>query len=207
MEQEDWDSRYASDELVWKAEPNRFLVTEATGLSPGRALDVACGEGRNAVWLAEQGWHATGVDFSPIALDKARKLAASRGVGDRVEWHQADLRTEDWVPTTRGDGFDLVIVFYLQVAAETRHRVLRACGMAVAPGGTLVVVAHDLDNLTGGIGGPQDPAVLYRASDVVDDLAGTGLTVERADQVRRPVETDGRTIDALDLLVRASRAR
>lgn len=203
MEHQEWDKRYAGDELVWKAEPNRFLVPEVAGLSPGRVLDVACGEGRNAIWLAEQGWHATGVDFSAVALDKARKLAASRGVEDRVEWRQADLRTEDWVPGRHA--FDLVVVFYLQVTAELRRHVLRACGTAVAPGGTLLVVAHDLDNLTGGIGGPQDPSVLYRASDVVDDLEGTGLTVERADQVRRPVEADGRTVDALDLLVRASR--
>jgi len=205
MEQQDWDQRYAVDELVWRAEPNRFLVTEVAGLSPGRVLDVACGEGRNAIWLAEQGWYATGVDFSAVALDKARKLAGGRGVGDRVQWLEADLRSADWVPPTGASGFDLVIVFYLQVAPELRRRVLRACATAVAPGGTLLVVAHDLDNLSEGFGGPQDVAVLYRASDVTDDLAGTGLTVERAEQVRRPVETDGRTVDALDLLVRASR--
>lgn len=203
MERHDWDERYAGDDLVWKAEPNRFLVPEVARLAPGRALDVACGEGRNAIWLAEQGWHATGVDFSAVALDKARKLAASRGVEDRVEWRQADLRTEDWVPAA--SAFDLVIVFYLQIVADLRRRVLGACATAVAPGGTLLVVAHDLDNLTDGIGGPQDPAVLYRASDVADDLARTGLTIERADQVHRPAEGDGRTVDALDLLVRASR--
>ncbi|MGH8980713.1 MAG: SAM-dependent methyltransferase [Acidimicrobiales bacterium] len=205
MEREDWDRRYEGEELVWRAEPNRFLVEQVAGLEPKWALDVACGEGRNAVWLAQQGWHTRGVDFSPVALDKARKLAAGRRVEDRVEWQVADVRDEDWDPTEERGSFDLVIVFYLQLGAEMRRRANRAAGLAVAPGGTLLVVAHDLENLTAGVGGPQDPTVLSRSADVVDDLAGTGLTVVRANQVRRPVATDGGTADALDLLVRAIR--
>ena len=77
---EDWNTRYAQKELVWTAEPNRAFAAEVSGLAPGRALDVACGEGRNAVWLAERGWQVTGVDFSEVALEKAATLAASRGV-------------------------------------------------------------------------------------------------------------------------------
>ena len=79
MDRHDWDARYAGEQLVWSAEPNRFLVAEVDGLTPGRALDVACGEGRNAIWLAEQGWTVTGVDFSPVALDKARRTGRSPG--------------------------------------------------------------------------------------------------------------------------------
>lgn len=201
MERADWDKRYEGDELIWKAEPNRFLVQETTGLLPGRVLDVACGEGRNAIWLAERGWAATGVDFSPVALDKARKLAARRGVS--VEWLEADVRA--WNPVAPDGQFDLVIVFYLQLAAEDRRPVLRAVAAAVAGAGTLLVVAHDVDNIMAGTGGPQDPSVLCHAGDVADDLAGTGLTVVRAEQVRRPVATDHGTVDALDLLVRAVR--
>ena len=80
MEREDWDRKYEGDELLWRAEPNQFLLEATADLEPGTVLDVACGEGRNAIWLAEQGWRATGLDFSPVALEKARRLAASRGV-------------------------------------------------------------------------------------------------------------------------------
>ena len=87
VNRDDWNRRYEGAELVWTARPNRFLVAEAAGLVPGRALDLACGEGRNAVWLAEQGWQATGVDFSGVALGKAQLLAESRSV--QVEWLEA----------------------------------------------------------------------------------------------------------------------
>ena len=108
MEREDWDERYAGEELLWRAEPNRFLVSETADLRPGRALDLACGEGRNAIWLAERGWHATGVDFSAAGLAKARRRAAERGVD--VEWVEADVR--EWRPP---GPYDLVIVFYVQL--------------------------------------------------------------------------------------------
>ncbi len=84
MEREDWDRRYGGTELIWTAEPNRFVVEELGDLPAGRALDLGAGEGRNAVWLAERGWRVTAVDFSPVALDKARRLARARGVS--VDW-------------------------------------------------------------------------------------------------------------------------
>ncbi len=198
MDRDDWDLRYAGDELVWSAEPNRFLVEAIRDLLPGSALDVACGEGRNAVWLAEQGWRATGVDFSKVALEKAHRLAAVRGVD--VDWVEADVRT--WSPDST---FDLVVLLYLQVPAPERRPILQTFAGAVAPGGHLLVVGHDTENLTAGVGGPQDPAVLFSAADVVESLQGSGLVVERAEQVRRPVTTDHGAHDALDALVRAVR--
>ncbi len=198
MEREDWDQRYAGDELVWRAEPNRFLVEATADLTPGTVLDVACGEGRNAIWLAEQGWKATGADFSAVALDKARRLAAARGVD--VEWVEADVRS--WVPPR---SFDLVILMYLQLPSEERRSVYRAFADSVSPGGHLLVVGHDIENLTSGVGGPQDPSVLFSAQDVVESIEGSGLTVERAEQLRRLVVTDGGGADALDALVRAVR--
>ena len=200
MTSADWDRRYSGSELVWTARPNRFLVAEAADLPPGRALDLACGEGRNAVWLAERGWRVTGVDFSGVALDKARRLAAAQGV--EADWVQADV-----VEHRAGEGdYDLVIAFYLQLAADARRRALRNAAAAVAPGGTLLVVAHDSANIEHGHGGPQDPRVLYTAADVVADLEGTGLEFERADRVERPVETPEGERTALDVLVRARRA-
>lgn len=195
MDREEWNCRYAGRELLWTGEPNRFLVAETAALRPGRALDLACGEGRNAVWLAEQGWQVTGADFSEVALEKARRLADARGV--EAEWVAADLLEYRLEPRA----FDLVIVFYLQVPAAQRRTILRAAVEAVAPGGTFLLVAHDRANLEQGHGGPQEPAVLYTAEDVVADL--DGLRIERAERVERPVQTpDGDRI-ALDTLVRA----
>ena len=200
MDAKDWDERYAGDELLWRADPNRFLVAEVEHLEPARALDLACGEGRNAVWLAERGWQATGVDFSPVALAKARRLAEARGVV--VEWIEADVR--EW---RSPELFDLVVVLYLQLPADDRRRALHGAAGSVAPGGTLLVVGHDLANLTEGIGGPQDPTVLFTPGDVVDDLAafGRGDEIIRAEQVRRPVATADGEVNAIDALVRAFR--
>jgi len=200
MDSAGWDRRYEGRELVWTAEPNRFLVAEAEALAPGRVIDLACGEGRNAIWLAERGWQVVGADFSEVGLRKARELANRRGVN--VEWVAADLL--DYRPDPRA--FDLVLVFYLQVPAAERRPILQAAAEAVAPGGTFLLVAHDSTNLEHGHGGPQDPAVLYTPDDVVDDLAGAGLSVERAERVERPVHTpDGERI-ALDALLRARRS-
>jgi 2-polyprenyl-3-methyl-5-hydroxy-6-metoxy-1,4-benzoquinol methylase len=199
MSSSEWDRRYAGKELLWTATPNRFLVAEVSDLPAGRALDLATGEGRNAVWLAEQGWRVTGVDFSRVALDKAAQLAHTRGV--EVEWAASDLVA--YRPEPRA--FDLVIAFYLQVPQADRRPILRAAAEAVAAGGTLLVVAHDRSNIEHGHGGPPDPAVLYTPAEVVGDLEGSGLEIERAEVVVRPVETPDGERHALDALVRASR--
>lgn len=197
MDREEWDERYRGDELLWRAEPNQFLVSEVEPMQPGRALDLACGEGRNAVWLAARGWQATGVDFSAVALGKARRLAADRGV--EVEWVEADVL--EWQPPSRA--FDLVLLFYLQVGPEARARALRSAAEATAVGGTLLLVAHDRSNLENGYGGPQDQAVLYSSEDVVADL--DDLQVERSGPVVRRVSTPGGDAEAIDVLVRAVR--
>jgi len=201
MDSRAWDRRYAERELVWTSQPNRFLVAEVAALPPGRALDVACGEGRNTVWLAERGWEVTGVDFSEVGLEKARELAKLRSVGSR--WVAANLL--EYTPEPQA--FELVLVFYLQVPAAQRRAIVRTVAEAVAPGGAFLLVAHDRSNLEHGYGGPGNAAVLYTASDVVGDLEGAGLQIERAETVKRPVDTpDGGRI-ALDALVRARRTR
>jgi SAM-dependent methyltransferase len=202
MDAADWDARYATDELVWKAEPNRFLEPMIEGLLPGRALDLACGEGRNAVWLATQGWEVTGVDFSQTGLDKAARLAGDRGVG--ATWVCADVVT--WEPPHE---FDLVVVFYLQIPPAARRGVLATAARAVAPGGTLLWLAHDRRNLRDGIGGPKDEAVLADAGDLRADLdaAGVvGLVADRAGELFRPVEVDGTEHLAIECVLRARRA-
>ncbi len=195
MKRDAWNRRYSGTELIWTAQPNRFLVAETEDLPPGRALDLACGEGRNAVWLARRGWTVTGVDFAGVGLEKARRLADEAGVD--AEWIEADLL--DYRPPA-GQA-DLVILFYLQVREADRQAILRSAASAVAPGGTLLLVGHDASNLEHGHGGPQDPSVLYTAADVAADIEGSGLEIERGEVVERPVET----AVALDVLVRARR--
>lgn len=185
MDAQHWNDRYATSEFVWTTSANRFLPPEVEGLKPGRALDLACGEGRNAVWLATQGWDVTGVDFSSAGLEKAAALAEAAGVTASTRWVCADATA--WDPDA---GFDLVVVFYLQLAAEQRRAAMSVAASALAPGGILLVVGHDLDNLTKGVGGPPDPAVLYTPDDLVGDLTSSGvqgLVVEKAIRVLRPV--------------------
>jgi 2-polyprenyl-3-methyl-5-hydroxy-6-metoxy-1,4-benzoquinol methylase len=128
-----WDARYASSDLVWGAEPNQFVAQELAGVPAGRALDLAAGEGRNAIWLAGLGWRVTAVDFSGVALDRGRQLAAARGL--QVDWVQADLRGYRPEP----GGYDAVVVAYLHLVPAELTEVLGRAAAAVAPGGRMVV--------------------------------------------------------------------
>jgi SAM-dependent methyltransferase len=191
----DWDARYAAAaELEWGAEPNRWVAAELADRPPGRALDLAAGEGRNSLWLASLGWTVTAVDFSETGLDKGRRIA-----GDvPVTWARADVREYPIEP----GAFDVVLLAYLHLYAAERRAVLRAAAAGLAPGGVLLVIGHDTTNLTDGVGGPQEAAVLFTPDDVVADLADVpGLRVERATRVRRPVR-DSEAIDALVRIVR-----
>jgi SAM-dependent methyltransferase len=199
MDSTAWNRRYEGTELVWTVRPNRFLVAETDGMLAGTALDLACGEGRHAVWLAALGWQVRAVDFSDVAIEKGRRLAEANGV--TVDWTVADLTEFD----TGLERADLVLLFYLQLAATERREVVRRAGNGVAPGGTFLLVAHDLRNIGEGYGGPQAPEVLYTPEDVVADLDGSGLEIERAETMVRPVETPEGERRALDALVRARR--
>jgi SAM-dependent methyltransferase len=209
MDARDWDVRYAESELVWSSRPNQFVESELADLSPGRALDVAAGEGRNAIWLADRGWHVTAVDFSLVGLDKGRSLQARHEHGRdlHIDWVHADVLEYD-----PGSGaYDLALLAYLQLPAEQRRAAVRRSFLALKDGGTLFVVAHDSTNLTEGTGGPQYPEVLYTAEDVLADLDGERFEVVRAERVSREVpppedapEQPSRT--AYDALVRVVRA-
>lgn len=197
MESDDWDRRYAEKELVWSAGPNQFVAEVLADLPPGRALDVATGEGRNASWLAERGWRVTAIDFSPIALAKARQLADARHV--HVDWIDADVR--EYEPPGE---FDLVLIAYLHLPAGQNATVIRRAAAALAPGGTFLLIGHDRTNLTDGVGGPQDPDVLHTPEDVVTAL-GDAVAIRRAERVTRDVETDDHRGAAIDTLVLAVR--
>lgn len=133
-----WDARYSESERIWSGNPNAVLVREVTGLQPGRALDLGCGEGADAIWLAQQGWRVTAVDISRVALGRAAGHAAEAGVADRVDWQWHDLGA------SFPDGaFDLVSACFLHSHGDLpREKILRTAASATAPGGTLLIVGH-----------------------------------------------------------------
>ena len=192
--QELWDERHAAREPIESPEPDLTLVEEIGPIAPGRALDLGAGDGRNAVWLAAHGWDVTAVDFSRVALDRGRGLAERSGV--EVEWVLADLLS--WTPPVRS--FDLVCLIFIHLPSAERRAVYQRAAEGVAPGGSLLVVAHDRTNLDEGAGGPQDPAVLFTAEEIAADLAG--FTLVRAGTVRRARGDGGVAIDAVVRAVR-----
>ncbi len=197
---EGWNARYAKKELVWSSTPNRTLESELADLPPGEALDLAAGEGRNGIWLAERGWRVTAVDFADQGLAKARKIAEARGVTGRMTFEVADLL--DYIPTP--GRYDLVAMMYFQIPRANLPPVLRRAAEAVAPGGTFFLVAHDSENLEHGVGGPKDPDVLYTADFVTDALGGM-LHIETAARIERQVQGEDGVRMALDCLVRGRR--
>lgn len=175
-----WNARYAASDAVWSTSPNAWVARVLADLTPGTAVDLACGEGRNAIWLASLGWSVTGVDFSSVGVETARARAAASGI--EATWVVGDATT--WLPEAP---VDLVLVAYLHLPPDDFARALTLAAASLAPGGTLAVIGHDRDNLVRGVGGPQDAAILTSAR-VLRRLARTaGLTVELAEQLERPV--------------------
>ncbi len=200
MDAQGWNERYAETSLLWSAAPNRWVAAELADRPAGPALDLGAGEGRNALWLAARGFIVTAVDFSTVALDRGRQQAEVAQIpAERLTWITADLL--DYRPAALS--FDVVVIAYLQLPEQPRRIVTARAVEALAPGGVLLVIGHDLANLTYGTGGPQTADVLFRPEDVVADIRTTGrpVPIVRADSVRRPV--DGADRDAIDVLVRA----
>lgn len=196
MKSETWDGRYAERPLVWGLAPNRFVERELASLPAGRALDLASGEGRNAIWLAGLGWQVVALDFSHVATERTLALAAKADV-------EVDARCGDVLDAELPDAsFDLVLIAYLQLPPDEKAAVLRRVAGVLRPGGTFLLVAHDLRNLAEGHGGPSSADVLWTPDEVVAGL-GDAFAIERAEVVERPVE--GADRPALDTLVRARR--
>jgi SAM-dependent methyltransferase len=191
MNRNEWNQRYAAQPLLWKVDPGPFLSGEVSSLPPGRALDLGAGEGRNAIWLAQHGWRVTAVDFADVALDRGRRLAAEAGVGDRIEWVDADLTGFEPKPSS----FDLILVLFVHPAADDRRRLLKRAAAALAPGGVILVVGYDTQNAVDGDEGVRNPALVFSAEEIAAEL--DGLRVTRAEQLR--------VGNAYDAIVRAVR--
>ncbi|WP_275293066.1 FAD-dependent oxidoreductase [Amycolatopsis sp. La24] len=173
-----WEERYRSQDGMWSGRPNDQLVTEARGLEPGHALDAGCGEGGDALWLAQQGWRVTAVDFSTTAIERGRVQAAKLGVADRITWVAADLG--EWVPESK---YDLVTSHFLHIPSAARTVAFARLADAVAPGGTLLVVGHDPADHHAGR--PHMPDMMFTAQEVAETLDQSWASVA-ADNRERP---------------------
>jgi SAM-dependent methyltransferase len=196
-----WEERYASTDRVWSGHPNRVVVDEVAGLTPGRALDVAAGEGGDAIWLAEQGWTVTALDLAQAAVDRGAVHAGQRGVGDRITWIRADART--WRTDER---FELVTSAYLHLPAGTREPWLASVAELVAPGGTLLVVAHHASDAAV-VPRPDAPELFAEAADLAALLDADLWHVVTAEaRPRDAVDPEGRPVTVHDAVLRARRS-
>ncbi|ATY10155.1 NAD(P)/FAD-dependent oxidoreductase [Amycolatopsis sp. AA4] len=179
-----WEERYRSRDEMWSGRPNDQLVTEARDLEPGHALDAGCGEGGDALWLAQQGWRVTAVDFSTTAIERGRAQAAKLGLADRITWVAADLA--EWLPESK---FDLVTTHFLHVPSAARTAAFARLADAVAPGGTLLVVGHDPADHHAGR--PHLPDMMFTAEEVAEtlDQSWASVTAEVRERAAVGAET------------------
>lgn len=202
--QADWDQRYEGRQL-WSGNPNGTFVNEITGMAPGRALDIGAGEGADALWLAEHGWQVTANDISQRALE--RIAAEARRRGRAVDLHHADANGSDPFPST----FDLVSAQYASVPRTPDHRAMRNILAAVAPGGTLLVVGHDLEPLdrpvdTHATSRPFDPDAYLGVEHFADALSQSpDWTIEAHEKRPRPAGAASASHHVDDIVLRARR--
>jgi SAM-dependent methyltransferase len=199
-----WNNRYASAPTIWSGNPNPQLVTEASGLAPTTALDVGCGEGADAVWLAERGWQVTALDISQVALDRAGEHARQSAPesADRITWQQADLT--EGLPLE--PGFGLVSVQFLHVPPGQRDPLYLQLAELVAPGGTLLIVGHDPSDLeSAGHLRAHRPDLLFTADDIAGLLDPAEWTITADSRGRSVVDPDGRRVEVADAVVVARR--
>lgn len=200
MDAKDWDERYAATELVWSAEPNRFVAELVSPLTPGTAIDIAAGEGRNAIWLAQQGWTVTATDYSAVGVERMR--ARAEAVLGEDAGRLTALVADATVAAPGGPAaYDLVLFSYLQLPQAEWRLALRNGVEAVRSGGHVLIVVHAGRNLTEGWGGPSSREVLYDPDEVIDAAEGLPVAVEHAGIRVRPVETEDGPREALDTVV------
>ncbi|WP_181769140.1 class I SAM-dependent methyltransferase [Streptomyces albidus (ex Kaewkla and Franco 2022)] len=200
FEPSSWEERYSSEERVWSGNPNPQLVAEVTGLTPGTALDVGCGEGGDVIWLARQGWRATGADFAANGLARAARHAEEAGVADRTDWWQVDARTF----TADGRTYDLVTTHFLHPPDAGMVGVIRCLSEAVAPGGHLLVVGHAPCEAFTHLSASHRRAMFF-AEELLPGLP-EGFDVLVVEQRPRTMVREGVAVDVHDSTLLARRA-
>ena len=197
MDASDWNAKYLAQPDVWGTTPAARVVAEVTaaedsGLAVGSAVDLACGDGRHARWLAAHGWRVSAVDFSEVAIDQARAKDTDEGRSGHVDWLVGDATT--WSP---GEEVDLVVIGFLHLDRDALAQVLRNAGGWLRPGGHLVYLGHAAENLARGVGGPQDPTVLPGVADLARGAEGLEVL-----SLRHDLRPAGRAT-AVDVLLHA----
>lgn len=196
-----WDERYGSKERIWSGNPNPHLVTTVAELAPGAALDVGCGEGADAVWLAARGWQVTGVDVSGVALGRAAAAAAEAGVADRTTWQRTDILA--WAPEPAR--YDLVSAQFMQLPEPIRTDLNRRLAASVRPGGTLLIVGHHVSDLETTIGRPHMPELMFTAEQAAAALDPAEWEIHASTPSREVTDPDGRPVTVHDAVLRAVR--
>ncbi len=204
-----WDERYAGSDRVWSGRPNQRLVEQVADLQPGTALDVACGEGGDAIWLATQGWRVTAVDISQVALAKVAEHAEEAGVADRLKLGFYDALAD---PRPAGrHTFDLVTVSFLHVPVDDFAAIYRGIADAVAPGGRLLVTAHHPHDVESGTRHDHGPGLLFEPDRVLTTLGvaqpGSPWELEVAETPDRVQETADGPLHVRDTVVRLRRRK
>ena len=198
-----WNERYLSSPHRWSGNPNPQLLAEVASLAPGLALDVGCGEGADALWLAQRGWHVVATDISSVAIERASEHVRSSdpSAAARIEWRQADLLASAPEPDT----FDLVSAQFMHLPPELRTRLFASLAASVRPGGTLLIVGHHPSDLLTGVKRPSAPELLYTADDIAK-LLTPPWTIVASDSRPRPATTEeGVEVTVHDAVLRAIR--
>jgi 2-polyprenyl-3-methyl-5-hydroxy-6-metoxy-1,4-benzoquinol methylase len=201
-----WDERYGSADRLWSGNPNQRLVEQAAVLAPGTALDVGCGEGADAIWLAARGWEVTGIDVSQVALNRAAEQAARAGaeIAARTSWQQVDLLS--WEPASAQ--FDLVTAHFMHLPQAEREALHRRLASAVRPAGTLLIVGHHPSDLHTTVGRWNLPGFLFTPDEVAAMLdPDAWRIVVSAAPARQATDPEGRPVTIHDAVLRAERVR
>jgi len=199
-----WDERYSSRDALWSANPNAHLISEASALVPGAALDVGSGEGADAIWLAQRGWQVTAVDFSTVALERgaARALEVGANVARLIGWLHQDLTV--WTPPEAT--YDLVTAQFMHLPKDARESLHRRLAASVAPAGFLLIVGHHPSDLQTTIPRPPLPELFYTPADLAGALEpGEWNIIVSATRERTTTDPRGQTVTIHDTVLRAQR--
>lgn len=199
-----WDELYRASSALWSGRPNPQLVTEAAGLAAGSALDVGCGEGADALWLAQRGWRVTAADISTVALERgaAHARAAGADLAQRITWLHADLT--GWTPPV--SAYDLVSAQFMQLPKDQREALHRQLAASVAPGGTLLIVGHHPSDMHTTAPRPPAPDLFFTAADVAASLDPDRWDIVVSDTRARPtLDPEGRPTTIHDAVLRVQR--